>query len=225
MQYPVTGLHHITACASGAQEDIDFFTRVVGQRMIKQTILFDGRYAHYHFYYANANAEPGTVMTTFPYKRVQGRPGAGQVQSTVYTVRERVAAVLGGSSEPASRGASRHPRAFRAEVRPLRAPFRTADRGDRRRGRAPRGLEHGGDRARRIRPRIPRPAALGARNRGRGAVLRRGAGLPQDRRRWRRITAWRPARAARARPSSCCMSRRGRPEAGSSARARIIMWR
>lgn len=86
MEYPVTGLHHVTACASGAQEDIDFFTRVVGQRMIKQTILFDGRFAHYHFYYANANAEPGSVMTTFPYKRVGGRPGSGQVQSTVYTV-------------------------------------------------------------------------------------------------------------------------------------------
>ncbi len=86
MEYPVTGLHHITACASGAQEDLDFFTKVVGQRMIKQTILFDGRYAHYHFYYANGNAEPGTVMTTFPYKRLMGRTGSGQVQATVYTV-------------------------------------------------------------------------------------------------------------------------------------------
>ena len=86
MDYPVTGIHHLTACASGAQEDIDFFTKVVGQRLIKQTILFDGRYAHYHFYYANGKAEPGTVMTTFPYKRVKGRPGSGQIQSIVYTV-------------------------------------------------------------------------------------------------------------------------------------------
>lgn len=87
MDYPVTGLHHITACASGAQEDIDFFTQVIGQRLIKQTIVFDGRHARYHFYYANGNAEPGTVMTTFPYKRVRGRPGSGQVQATVYAVR------------------------------------------------------------------------------------------------------------------------------------------
>jgi glyoxalase family protein len=86
MDYPVTGLHHITACASGAQEDVDFFTQVVGQRLIKQTILFDGRYAHYHLYYANGKAEPGTVMTTFPYQRVKGRPGSGQIQATVYTV-------------------------------------------------------------------------------------------------------------------------------------------
>jgi glyoxalase family protein len=79
-------LHHVTACAAGAQEDIDFFTRVVGLRMIKQTVLFDGRYAHYHLYYSNANAEPGSVYTTFPYKRVQGRPGSGQVAATGYTV-------------------------------------------------------------------------------------------------------------------------------------------
>ncbi len=86
MEYPATGLHHVTACAGAAQPDIDFFTQVVGQRMIKQTILFDGRYAHYHLYYSNANAEPGTVMTTFPYKRVKGRKGSGQIQATAYTV-------------------------------------------------------------------------------------------------------------------------------------------
>jgi glyoxalase family protein len=82
----VTGFHHITLCAAGAQEDIDFFTHVVGQRMIKQTVLFDGRYAHYHLYYANANAEPGSVLTTFPYKRVAGRPGSGQISASAYTV-------------------------------------------------------------------------------------------------------------------------------------------
>jgi glyoxalase family protein len=81
-----TGLHHITLCASAAQEDIDFCIHVMGQRLIKQTVLFDGRYAHYHLYYSNANAEPGSVMTTFPYQRVPGRTGSGQIQSTVYTV-------------------------------------------------------------------------------------------------------------------------------------------
>jgi glyoxalase family protein len=82
----VKGIHHITVCVSGAQEDVDFFTRVVGQRLIKQTVLFDGRYAHYHLYYANANAEVGSVMTTFPYKRVPGRLGSGQIQATAYSV-------------------------------------------------------------------------------------------------------------------------------------------
>ena len=82
----VKGIHHITVCAAGAQEDVDFLTKVFGQRLIKQTILFDGRYAHYHLYYANADCEPGSVYTTFPYKRIPGRPGSGQIQATAYTV-------------------------------------------------------------------------------------------------------------------------------------------
>jgi glyoxalase family protein len=86
MDYPVIGYHHITLCAGGAQEDIDFLTQVVGQRLIKQTVLFDGRFAHYHLYYSNANAEIGSITTTFPYSRVPGRRGSGQVSSTGYTI-------------------------------------------------------------------------------------------------------------------------------------------
>src|SRR3954454_10945775 len=82
----IKGLHHITLCASGAQEDVDFCTKVMGQRLIKQTVLFDGRYAHYHLYYANADADIGSVLTTFPYKRVPGRQGSGQISATGYSI-------------------------------------------------------------------------------------------------------------------------------------------
>lgn len=85
-QYPLAGYHHITACAGGAQEDINFFTQAVGLRMAKQTVLMDGKIPIYHLYYSNANVEPGSVMTTFPYGRKSGRPGSGQVQSTTFTV-------------------------------------------------------------------------------------------------------------------------------------------
>jgi len=86
MKYPLTGYHHITACAGGAQEDVDFFTQVMGLRMAKQTVLMDGSIPIYHLYYSNANLEPGSVMTTFPYGRKQGRPGSGQVSATAFTV-------------------------------------------------------------------------------------------------------------------------------------------
>jgi glyoxalase family protein len=86
MNYPATGYHHITACAGGAQQDVDFFTGIVGQRLAKQTVLMDGRFPHYHLYYSNANIEPGSIMTTFPYSRLMGRRGSGQVQSVTYTV-------------------------------------------------------------------------------------------------------------------------------------------
>jgi glyoxalase family protein len=86
----VTGIHHVTSCVGGAQADIDFMTQVIGQRLIKQTVLFDGTAPIYHLYYANKNAEIGTVMTTFPYRQagIKGRRGSGQVASTAYSVAE-----------------------------------------------------------------------------------------------------------------------------------------
>ena len=57
MSARVNGIHHVTSGVAGAQEDIDFFTKVVGQRMIKQTVLFDGEKPIYHLYYANKNAQ------------------------------------------------------------------------------------------------------------------------------------------------------------------------
>lgn len=86
MEYPLTGYHHITACAGSAQQDIDFFTQTVGLRMAKQTVLMDGSIPIYHLYYSNARLEPGSVMTTFPYGRKMGRRGSGQVQATSFTV-------------------------------------------------------------------------------------------------------------------------------------------
>ncbi|HEY4361187.1 MAG TPA: VOC family protein [Bryobacteraceae bacterium] len=86
MKYPLTGYHHITACAGGAQEDVLFFTQVLGLRMAKQTVLMDGKIPIYHLYYSNKNIEPGSVMTTFPYGRKAGRQGSGQVRSTSFTV-------------------------------------------------------------------------------------------------------------------------------------------
>lgn len=86
----VKGIHHVTTCVGGAQEDIDFLTKVIGQRMIKQTVLFDGKAPIYHLYYANADAEIGTVMTTFPYRQDgrKARKGSGQVAVTAYSVNE-----------------------------------------------------------------------------------------------------------------------------------------
>ncbi len=82
----VSGLHHITVCPGGAQEDVDFFTRVLGQRLVKQTVLMDGRIPVYHLYYGNADADIGSITTSFPYSRKQGRRGSGQVSTTSYAV-------------------------------------------------------------------------------------------------------------------------------------------
>jgi len=82
----VKGLHHITLCPGGAQEDVDFFTQVMGQRLVKQTVLMDGSIPIYHLYYGNADADIGSITTTFPYSRKPGRSGSGQLSATSYTV-------------------------------------------------------------------------------------------------------------------------------------------
>ena len=86
MKTLVRGIHHITLCPSGAQEDVDFFTGVLAQRLIKQTVLMDGRIPVYHLYYGNADADVGSIATTFPYRRRKGRPGSGQLSETMYSV-------------------------------------------------------------------------------------------------------------------------------------------
>src|SRR5687767_13521442 len=82
----VRRLHHVTVCPGRAQEDVDFFTTVLGQRLVKQTVLMDGRIPVYHFYYGNADADIGSITTSFPYSRRPGRPGSGQVSCTSYSV-------------------------------------------------------------------------------------------------------------------------------------------
>jgi glyoxalase family protein len=82
----VQGIHHITLCPGPAQEDLDFYTQVLGQRLVKQTVLMDGRIPIYHFYWGNGDAEVGSIATSFPYSRKRGRPGSGQVTVTTYAV-------------------------------------------------------------------------------------------------------------------------------------------
>src|SRR4026209_2331331 len=82
----VQGIHHITLCPGPAPEDLDFRAQVLGQRLVKQTVLMDGRIPIYHFYWGNADAEIGSIATSFPYSRRPGRAGSGQISVTSYAV-------------------------------------------------------------------------------------------------------------------------------------------
>jgi glyoxalase family protein len=86
--HPIHGLHHVTATVSGAQEDLDFATGVLGLRLVKKTVNFDN-HSVYHFYYGNETGTPGTVWTTFPYKGrgvPVGEKGTGQITVTSFSV-------------------------------------------------------------------------------------------------------------------------------------------
>lgn len=73
----ITGIHHATMIARDAQRTVDFYTEVLGLRLVKQTVNFDDPGA-YHLYFGNAAAEPGSLLTFFEWGHLpQGHPGIG----------------------------------------------------------------------------------------------------------------------------------------------------
>lgn len=68
-----SGIHHITAIVSDPQVNYDFYSKVLGLRLVKKTINFD-RPEVYHLYFGNELAAPGTIITFFPWpKLAKGR--------------------------------------------------------------------------------------------------------------------------------------------------------
>jgi glyoxalase family protein len=84
----IKGLHHVTSMARDARENNQFFTHKLGLRRVKKTVNFDAPDV-YHLYYGDENGTPGSVMTYFPFPNIgKGRPGAGEVGTTVFAVPE-----------------------------------------------------------------------------------------------------------------------------------------
>ena len=82
----VTGIHHVTAIASDAQENIDFYTGFLGLHLVKKTVNFDAPEV-YHFYYGDEEGNPGSILTFFPYSGlINGRHGKGMLNTTTFSV-------------------------------------------------------------------------------------------------------------------------------------------
>ncbi|RNL87318.1 VOC family protein [Halostreptopolyspora alba] len=84
----IDGSHHMTLSVAGAQEDVDFHTKILGMRMIKRTVLFDGSLPIYHLYYSNTNGDPSSVVTTFPWAQagMYGTRGTNQAREVQLAV-------------------------------------------------------------------------------------------------------------------------------------------
>ena len=65
----VNGLHHITAIAGPAQENLDFYAGVLGMRLVKKSVNQDDP-GTYHLFYADAEGRPGTDLTFFPWAQM-----------------------------------------------------------------------------------------------------------------------------------------------------------
>lgn len=86
MDQLITGIHHVTAIASDAQKNVDFYLGILGLRMVKKTVNFDAPEI-YHFYYGDDEGNPGSIMTFFPYAGlVNGRHGKGMLNTTSFSV-------------------------------------------------------------------------------------------------------------------------------------------
>jgi len=73
----IGGIHHITCISGDAQENLDFYTGVLGMRMVKKSVNQDSPDT-YHLFYADADGHPGADLTFFPWPGMQpGRVGSG----------------------------------------------------------------------------------------------------------------------------------------------------
>jgi glyoxalase family protein len=80
------GIHHVTAIARDPQSNVDFYTRVLGLRLVKQTVNFDAPDS-YHLYYGDEQGSPSSLLTFFPWPGVpKGRQGAGLTTTTAFSV-------------------------------------------------------------------------------------------------------------------------------------------
>jgi glyoxalase family protein len=88
MDRQIGGIHHITAIARDPQANVDFYTGVLGLRLVKKTVNFDDP-GTYHFYYGDEQGHPGTILTFFPWPMARlGSHGAGQATVTSFSVPE-----------------------------------------------------------------------------------------------------------------------------------------
>jgi glyoxalase family protein len=82
------GLHHVTAIAGDPQENLDFYTGVLGLRLVKRSVNQDAPDT-YHLFYADGEGRPGTDLTFFPWPDMRpARPGAGHAREVGFAVAE-----------------------------------------------------------------------------------------------------------------------------------------
>jgi glyoxalase family protein len=82
----ISGIHHITAITSSVTENLWFYEKVLGLRLVKQTVNFDDPYT-YHLYYGDNQGLPGTILTFFPWENLPpGKPGTGMVTAINFAI-------------------------------------------------------------------------------------------------------------------------------------------
>ncbi|GIK36307.1 MAG: glyoxalase [Chloroflexota bacterium] len=85
------GLHHVTAVTGRAQANVDFYTQVLGMRLVKKTVNQDDVSA-YHLFYGDEAGNPGTELTFFEWPQMgPNHNGPGSIAQTALRVPNREA--------------------------------------------------------------------------------------------------------------------------------------
>lgn len=91
MPISTSGLHHVTAIAGRAQANIEYYVRLLGQRLVKRTVNYDDPLT-YHLYFGDALGNPGSILTFFPWPGA-GPADRGSAEATAVTLRVPVGAL------------------------------------------------------------------------------------------------------------------------------------
>ena len=87
----LTGIHHVTAVTGNTAKNVEFYTQVLGLRLVKQTVNQDDVSA-YHLFYADESGHPGNDVTFFDWPHI-GRnvPGTGTIDTIALRVPSQAA--------------------------------------------------------------------------------------------------------------------------------------
>lgn len=81
----LTGIHHLTAITANASANLDFYTRVLGLRLVKKTVNQDDVSA-YHLFYADGKGSPGSDITFFDWPTPPAVHGRNSISGTSFRV-------------------------------------------------------------------------------------------------------------------------------------------
>lgn len=80
------GMHHVTAITSSAEKNYEFFTYVLGMRLVKKTVNQDDIQT-YHLFFADDKGSAGTDMTFFDFPGIpKGEHGTNEIYKTSFRV-------------------------------------------------------------------------------------------------------------------------------------------
>jgi glyoxalase family protein len=73
------GIHHVTAITSSAEKNYDFFTNILGMRLVKKTVNQDDINT-YHLFFADDRGSAGTDVTFFDFQGInKARKGTNEI--------------------------------------------------------------------------------------------------------------------------------------------------